>query len=156
MRDDLEWNITRDGDSTLVRLSGAVTERALLPTLASELGTTGKVRFDLGEVVRINSCGVREWIVFIRGLPQTLETRFDNCSAPIVHQLNLIPDFAGNGPVSSVMVPLVCEPCNVLDSRPLGVEQGKVPELPVHPCKKCGTPMELDDFAETYFAFLLR
>jgi len=94
--------------------------------------------------------------VFVRDLPNTLEMRFDNCSAPIVHQLNLIPGFAGRGPVSSVQLPLVCEACNVMETTELGVERGKVPELPVHPCKKCGTPMELDDFAESYFAFLLR
>ena len=156
MRDNLEWRIETHGDTAVVTLTGTVTERAALEPLVGELASAGKVQFDLGEIRRLNSSGVREWVEFMRALPATVEARFDNCSTAVVHQINLIHGFTGRAKVCSIRVPFVCDGCGLEESTTLPVEHGVMPSLGDRTCKKCGRPMELDDIAESYFAFLLR
>lgn len=156
MRHTLEWRIDRNGDTAHVTLSGSVTEHATFDILATELGSPTKILFDLGEVERINSCGVREWLRFMSSLPAAAETSFDNCSASIVHQINLIQGFTGPAKVASIHVPFVCESCHRYQATTVMVEHGVIPPLPALGCSKCKRAMEFDDFEESYFAFLLR
>lgn len=156
MRHVIEWRIDREGDTARVTLSGSVTEHASFDILTTDLGSPTKIRFDLGDVERINSCGVREWLRFMGSLPAAAETRFENCSTPIVHQINLIQGFTGAGKVASIRVPFICDACESHESTTVPVEQGVVPTLPARACSKCQRAMEFDDFEESYFAFLLR
>lgn len=155
MQDELAWNLDRQGDTTRVTLRGALTEHAELAKLAADLASSAVIDFDLGSVARINSCGVREWLEFMRTLPAA-ETRFQNCSTAVVHQINLIHGFTGRAKVCSIRVPLVCDHCGHSEAPLIAVERGTIPPLSHQSCPKCKHPMVLDDLAETYFAFLLR
>jgi ABC-type transporter Mla MlaB component len=154
MRHTLEWTIEKRGDTTVVIMSGSITERAALDQLAAELGRRRKVRFDLSDIQRVNSSGVKEWLALMRALPVTMEVWFESCSPPVVHQINLIKGFTGHAKVGSIDVPMVCDRCGAQETMTIGVTYGAMPALGTRPCRSCGGSLELDDFAETYFAFL--
>jgi len=62
----LSWRIKERPGHTLVEFHGEIDEHADFGELRRRL--RGALVFDLGEVRRINSCGVREWVNFVRDL----------------------------------------------------------------------------------------
>jgi hypothetical protein len=101
---------------------------------------------------------VREWVNFVRDLPQVSELTFSHCSPAIVTQLNMIYNFRGPARVRSFLAPYVCERCNREEERLLDVRQHfpswDLTRLPEFRCEKCQTPLEFDDIPERYLAFL--
>src|SRR5687768_11414182 len=99
----LLWRVKERPGYVLVKFSGDLDENAdfrdLLPRLK------GSVVFNLAEVERINSCGIREWVTFMRGLPGLDDLAFTHCSLAFVTQLNLIHNFRGNARIESFYAP---------------------------------------------------
>lgn len=114
--------------------------------------------FHLAEVRRINSCGVREWVNFVRDLPNVTELTFTHCSPAIVTQLNMIFNFRGAAKVRSFFAPYICESCGTEDEKLLDVQSqfssGQYNRVPDFSCEKCGQVMEFDDLPERYLSFL--
>jgi hypothetical protein len=152
----LSWRIKERAGYTSVEFFGEVDENADFAELKRRL--RGNVVFHLADVRRINSCGVREWVNFVRDLPQVTELVFTHCSPAIVTQLNMIYNFRGGAKVRSFLAPYVCEKCNSEEEKLLEVAQHFAqPEprnIPSFHCDKCGTPMEFDDIPERYLSFL--
>ena len=152
---NLEWKIEQlPGEARLVVLSGAITEDADLRALAS-LDGAGALSFDLAGVDQINSCGVREWIHFVRRLAEA-DRSFEmvHCSPAIVRQLNTIANFRGTGRVRSVMLPYYCASCRGEVLRPMDLTPGASREIVDElPCPTCGGTMEFDDRPSTYVSF---
>ncbi len=147
----------QSGVGWLVRVSGEITERADFRALTS-LAETASLRLDLAGVEQINSCGVREWIHFVRCLsakPHPFE--LIHCSPAIVRQMNMISNFCGNGTVRSVMLPYYCGPCGVEEMRMLELPSaGQRPEVEAAiTCQKCGKNAEFDDLPDAYLTFHL-
>jgi DNA-directed RNA polymerase subunit RPC12/RpoP len=152
----LSWRIKERAGFTNVEFFGEIDENADFAELKQRL--RGQVVFHLGEIKRINSCGVREWVNFVRDLPQVSELTFTHCSSAIVTQLNMISNFRGPAKVRSFFAPYVCEKCNREEDKLLDVrthfpthDLGKLPEFK---CEKCSSVMEFDDIPERYLAFL--
>ena len=152
MWDALKWTRTTDEHGTHAALSGTFSEDTDLGPLLEDL--QGEVTLDLAEVRSINSCGVREWMRFIRALsaraadhPRALLSGVRDGDEPD-RQLHR------RAKVRSMMAPYLCAACNRAK-----VEQLSTAELKKHSdgrqvlCE-CGVPMELDVFPETYFDFL--
>src|SRR5262245_55168049 len=104
----LEVRISELDGELLVELSGELDEsaqlaRQLLPRLR------GRVRFDLGDLRRINSVGVRDWVELQEALGDRAEVELDRCSSAIVAQMNMIYNFRGRARVRSFLAPYVCE-----------------------------------------------
>jgi len=142
----------------VVELFGDFDETADLRELASAL--RGPVAIDLGGIRRINSAGVREWIEFVRNLPEVTELRLIGCSKVSVAQLNLIENFRGPARVESFWAPYACSCGNereiLLEATERGVAAGvraRVPSAPPVVCE-CGCVMELDELPDRYFLFL--
>jgi hypothetical protein len=154
MTDRLEWTIEPRGDLTFVQLKGSVDEDADLAALAKDLKTWVSLRFDLSKIIRVNSCGVREWVNFMRSLPQCGPVALENCSPVVVAQLNMISNFVGPARVLSVQAPFVCGSCSHEENVLLEVEAGKTPVLGEVACPKCKAAMTFDDIEDVYFAFL--
>ena len=114
--------------------------------------------FRLSDVRRINSCGVREWVNFVRDLPNVNELVFSHCSPAIVTQLNMIYNFRGAASVRSFYAPYVCESCNTEEERLLDVDthfaNGNVGDPPAFRCERCKEPLQFDDLPERYLSFL--
>src|SRR6266542_412969 len=101
------WRVTRrDGERLYVELRGEIDENADFSELRHSL--RGEVELMLEGITRINSCGVREWVNFVRSLTQVRSLVFSRCSPPVVLQLNNIFNFRGRARVISFMAPYVC------------------------------------------------
>ena len=152
---NLSWTIEQlPEQGLLVVMKGAITVDADLRALTA-LDGPGSLTFDLAAVDQINSCGVREWILFVRKLAEN-ERRFDmvRCSPAIVRQLNTIANFRGAGQVRSVMLPYFCPSCKNEDHRPFDLSPGADRTIPEEfPCPKCGGTLEFDDMPSTYVSF---
>jgi hypothetical protein len=161
----LSWRIEERPGHTLVELEGEIDEHADLAELRRKL--RGAVVFDLGEVRRINSCGVREWVNFVRDLAASSgegsvsEVVFTRCSPAIVTQLNMIYNFRGRAKVRSFLAPYVCRSCDHEEDKLLDVQThftgagpARLRRPPELACDRCGGRMELDDLPERYLSFL--
>ncbi|MEO8706852.1 MAG: hypothetical protein ABI867_42895, partial [Kofleriaceae bacterium] len=139
-----------------VKLGGVIDEDNELGDLVDKI-PNGTAVIDLGEVERINSCGVRDWVNWLSKL-ETNGTRsvLVECSPAIVAQINLVNNFTGSGAVKSFYVPYFCPECD--EEKVLLVEatdMGPPPhEPPTCRCDECDLVMDFDDMPDSYFAFL--
>lgn len=152
-RTGLSWRVEPRPEGAWVALSGELTEASDFTPL---LGTLpGSVTFDVAEIERINSCGVREWVKFIGALGSAgTALTLERCSVPFVAQLNMIANFRGNATVRSVFAPFYCPSCEhrhdqLVEVGPEAIEvvRGTLP------CPSCGAQMEFDDLPESFFDF---
>lgn len=153
----LTWRIEEGPGVMTVHFFGEIDENVDFSELRRRL--KGAVDFQLAEVRRINSCGVREWVNFVRDLPHVTELTFTRCSPAIVTQLNMIYNFRGDAKIRSFYAPYVCENCNneaekLLDVETQFPEGGDIREVPSFHCDECNELMEFDDLPERYLSFL--
>jgi anti-anti-sigma regulatory factor len=152
----LSWRIKERAGFTTVEFSGEIDENTDFSELTGRL--TGNVVFQLQQVRRINSCGVREWVNFVRDLPTVTELTFTHCSPAIVTQLNMIYNFRGGAKLRSFYAPYICDECDVEEEKLLDIEsnfgEGKELEPPEFTCQTCKGPLEFDDLPDHYLAFL--
>jgi hypothetical protein len=154
--DALSWAVEADGDRMTAQLSGEINENADFSDLRRQL--RGRVDLVLGGITRINSCGVREWVNFVRGLDGVHSLTFSRCSPTVVLQLNTIYNFRGPAKVTSFMAPYVCEVCHVDEYKLLDVDE-HFPDrthlsVPAFRCGRCGGVMIFDELPERYLSFL--
>jgi len=143
----------RDG-TTRLSFKGDITEAARFDGVGP---LAGAVVIDLSAVRRINSSGVREWVMFIRAVPATAQITYERCSPAFVTQAGMISDFLGAGRIRSLFAPYACEACGATAELLLDVEKDLAPargRAPPRACEKCGKPMVFDDLEESFFAFL--
>ncbi len=145
----------RDGVSH-VAIAGIIDEDNELAALVDQI-PPGAVRIDLGQVRRINSLGVRDWVEWVKRLEaKHVQVVLVACSPAVIAQLNMIFGFAGQGAVESFYIPYVCPSCDV--DRTLLVAVAALGPPPHEPppctCDQCGQAMEFDDVAASYFMFL--
>lgn len=152
----LSWRIKERPGFTTVEFFGEIDENADFAELRRRL--SGSVVFHLADVRRINSCGVREWVNFVRDLPGVTDLVFTHCSPAIVTQLNMIYNFRGQAKVRSFYAPYVCEHCHTEEEKLLDVQSqfagGAGDGVPGFTCDKCSRSMEFDDLPERYLSFL--
>lgn len=116
-----------------------------------------KIILQLEKIRNFNSCGIREWIYFVRRLIECPNVEFHNCSVTMIDQINMIPDSLGNGRIISFFAPYFCE--NHGESSQLIVMKDAEIELrnrvaPTFSCGKCGATLEFDALEESYFLFM--
>jgi anti-anti-sigma regulatory factor len=144
------------GDVSFVKLGGVIDEDNELADLAEKI-PTGTAVIDLGEIERINSCGVRDWVNWLSRLEHNgTRSVLVECSPAIVAQINLVNNFTGNGVVKSFYVPYFCPECD--EEKVLLVESSDMGPPPHEPptcrCDECDLVMDFDDMPDSYFAFL--
>jgi hypothetical protein len=173
------WKVeAHEGDWLRVALRGEIDENADFSELRATL--RGNVELSLEGITRINSCGVREWVNFVRELPGVRTLFFARCSPPVVLQLNTIYNFRGRARVASFMAPYVCEACHGDEYKLLDVAEhfgdqighsarhslaegasarsARVADwrahVPAFRCRRCGGVMVFDELPERYLSFL--
>ncbi len=149
----LSWRIKERPGLTTVEFVGEIDENADFIELRRRL--RGAVAFQLSEVRRINSCGVREWVNFVRDLPHVTDLSFSHCSPAFFTQLTMIYNFRGAARIRSFYAPYVCERCGQEEEKLVDVasQASARQELPSFSCT-CGAAMEFDDLPERYLSFL--
>src|SRR5215210_3294905 len=122
MTQKFQSTVQHRGDVSFVKLGGVIDEDNELGELVEKI-PNGTAVIDLGEIERINSCGVRDWVNWLSKL-ETNGTRsvLVECSPAIVAQINLVNNFTGNGVVKSFYVPYFCPECD--EEKGLLVEAG--------------------------------
>jgi anti-anti-sigma regulatory factor len=156
MSQKFQATVHQRDDVTLVKLAGVIDEDNELTDLIDRIGA-GTCVIDLGEVERINSCGVRDWVNWLGKIEaKRAEIVLVECSPAIVAQINLVNNFTGKGVVKSFYVPYFCPECDeekVLLSET--ADMGPAPhEPPTCRCDECDLVMDFDDMPDSYFAFL--
>ncbi|MFT3696336.1 MAG: hypothetical protein QM831_24565 [Kofleriaceae bacterium] len=156
MSQKFQHTIQHRGDVSYVKLGGVIDEDNELGELVDKI-PNGTAVIDLGEIERINSCGVRDWVNWLSKL-ETNGTRsvLVECSPAIVAQINLVNNFTGSGVVKSFYVPYFCPECD--EEKVLLVEASDMGPPPHEPptcrCDECDLVMDFDDMPDSYFAFL--
>jgi anti-anti-sigma regulatory factor len=153
-RPRFEARVSRRNDGVRLALVGALDEHSGLKDLPSKVDSQ-VVYLDLGGVERINSCGVRDWMVMIRAMSDHARVVLSNCSPAIVAQLNFVSRFAGDATVESILLPYVCPSCEVEKNVAVSAMEFSVPgfEPPSCDCDDCELPMVFDDVPQSYLAF---
>ena len=152
----LTWKIETHPDATHVEFDGEIDENVDFSELAKILNND--VVFNLGGIRKINSCGVREWVNFVRNLPGITSLVYSHCSPTVVTQLNLITNFRGGASLRSFYAPYMCDKCEY-ETEKLFVVKDDFPnkchtDLPSFTCSDCNIDLEFDDMPERYLAFL--
>jgi anti-anti-sigma regulatory factor len=156
MSQKFQATVNHQNDVSYVKLAGVIDEDNELADLVDRI-PTGTAVIDLGEIERINSCGVRDWVNWLSRL-EANKTRvvMVECSPAIVAQINLVNNFTGSGVVKSFFVPYFCPECD--EEKVLLVEASDMGPPPHEPptcrCDECDLVMDFDDMPDSYFAFL--
>jgi anti-anti-sigma regulatory factor len=156
MSQKFQATVNHQNDVSYVKLAGVIDEDNELGDLVDRI-PTGTAVIDLGEIERINSCGVRDWVNWLSRLEGN-RTRvvMVECSPAIVAQINLVNNFTGSGVVKSFFVPYFCPECD--EEKVLLVEASDMGPPPHEPptcrCDECDLVMDFDDMPDSYFAFL--
>jgi anti-anti-sigma regulatory factor len=156
MSQKFQASVQHRGDVSYVKLGGVIDEDNELGELVDRI-PSGTAVIDLGEIERINSCGVRDWVNWLYKL-ESHGTRsvLVECSPAIVAQVNLVNNFTGSGVVKSFYVPYFCPECD--EEKVLLVEASDMGPPPHEPptcrCDECDLVMDFDDMPDSYFAFL--
>lgn len=148
----MKFRVEEQDQTTKVHVSGEITEESDFgPVL--EMARPNVV-VDLGDVTRINSCGVREWLNFVSAIRATeRQLTLERCAPVIVTQLNTIYNFTGGGAVLSVFGPFYCPDCDSEENHLIDLTASSI-ELPKQlPCPKCGGEMEFEEIHEEYLGF---
>ncbi len=117
-----------------------------------------EIWIDFSGVTRINSSGIREWVQAV--IASHAHLHMENCSAVMVDQFSMIPEFIGkNGVVESFYIHYICDTCGH-EEKQLAVVGKDIDAGDPHkdvadnPCSNCGGVLELDHNPDIYFAFL--
>jgi anti-anti-sigma regulatory factor len=143
-------------DVTYVKMGGVIDEDNELGDLIERI-SAGTVVIDLGEVERINSCGVRDWVNWLTKVEKGgSRVVLVECSPAIVSQINLVNNFTGSGVVKSFFAPYFCPNCDrekvlLVEAAEMGPSPHRAP---ICRCDECDGVMEFDDMEDSYFAFL--
>ncbi|MBK9040530.1 MAG: hypothetical protein IPL83_15425 [Bdellovibrionales bacterium] len=148
----------KDKENLLMVISGSINEDANFGNIEFPPGT--QVVLDLDKVASINSCGIREWIKWIRTAPQGSKIIYRHCPKVIVDQINMVAGFLPkDGSVDSFYVPYYCESSGsekmVIFRKGMEFkDDGEIMPPSEIKCDKSGDVMEMDVIENKYFKFL--
>jgi len=115
---------------------------------------------DLKKILRMNSSGVRNWVIALNKL-KDVELHYINCSFPVVDQLSMVPEFLTKKTfVESFDARYVCENCNTsyVFTLIVGFDiQAGLPQYLDGPdkfCSNCKAKLEFDHNPDSYLYFL--
>lgn len=137
-------------------LSGIIDETVDFTTLngAESLNT---FRVDLYGIKRINSVGIKKWMIWFDGLAKKkVRFYFDRVSPAVVEQMGNISNFRNGGEVTSVVLPFQCRACKNPSSFVKTKDElsGVDLEKTGWSCTHCGkAELEFDDLADEYLSF---
>jgi hypothetical protein len=149
-----------------IRISGTLNEDVNFGVIFESLSiipeaSRQNLAFDLERVTSINSCGVREWLLFLEQLAsQKAVFRFQAIGETFVDQASTIPNLLGppGTPVDSLIAPFFCEGCSTRTIVRMSGEQflARAENAPGIPCPKCKKPTIFDGIEQEYQIFLQR
>lgn len=149
----------KDAPKPFFKVQGNIIEGVGETLTEAFKGISGEIQIDLSGVTITNSLGIKEWIETMSEFGSKLKVCMLQCPPAIVHTINMIPKFIGNGTVGSVIGTFYCLNCEATKNKEINVEtdiEKKGLELRFSlDCDACGHPdMQLEVSSEEYFEFL--
>ena len=155
---DIELN------TAFIQLIGILSEDTSYDEIWAALPSAPSVKrivFDLSGVTRINSCGVRSWLLLLEALQAKWALSFELVNEVFLEQAVVVPDVLGKpkAPVDAFRLPYFCTQCSagkhmLVQTSSINAEQAD-PLASVAPnCARCSIPMKLDAIEEEYREFL--
>lgn len=140
----------------LFGFSGQIDEDANFDS--ANIASATEIEIDLENVSAINSCGIREWIKWIKSANQANTIVYKNCPKVIVDQINMVAGFLpDNGRVESFYVPYYSEETDeekmILFKSGVEYNGGEI-NPPAEVKDSSGEEMEMDIIEAKYFKFL--
>ncbi len=138
------------------KFAGHIDEDATFSVL--DLNGATSLTLDLEGILAINSCGIREWIKWIKTAPAGCKITYQKCPKVIVDQINMVSGFLPEGAeVESFMVPYYSDATDtekmVLFNKGKEFKDGEV--FPPEDIKdEGGELMEMDVIEAKYFKFI--
>jgi hypothetical protein len=159
-------HMEQSGSEILVLMRGSLNEDVNFGVIIESLklvppAARQAMALDLEGVTAINSCGVREWILFLEQLSAAkISFRFRSLGEPFVEQASTIPSLLGPSgtPVEFFLSPFFCEGCSsrsLVRTRAQDFLAMKAGEMGSD-CPKCHEPMAFDGIEDEYRIFLRR
>ncbi len=146
----MSFSVQKQGEVFV--LAGVLDETADLSSLTA---ASGPWVIQFRGVTRINSCGVRDWVqAMAKAAPPSVV--YQECSMPIVKQLNAVPAFMGIATVESILAPYFCGTCDKDTLCLLNAVQFQTGEVPVLPCPTCNGALSFDAIPAQYLGFAKR
>lgn len=147
-----------EGDWVRAVVSGPINEDAKSTLQALVDSAPKKVILDMGGVTHLNSCGIRDWSIFLKALRANSEVVFERCTDEVVRTMNMVTNFHGRLPVRSLYRAYGCDHCgheqNELFESGKDFQAGTVPKTAAKACAKCGKTTEPFEADEEFFQFL--
>jgi eukaryotic-like serine/threonine-protein kinase len=138
----------------VVTLAGTIDETFDGAKLRAE--ARGHVLFDLDEVKRITSFGVREWIRLVSAV-EVPYLGYLRARPALVTQFNIVFKFAGRGHLISLYAPYVCDCGNEFEILfDLRRDHATLADFspPTWSCPQCSEQAILDEVPSTYFGYI--
>ena len=152
MSDKLLINTIITGDDAHIALEGVIDEDANFDKIKSL--KMNKFIFDFDNVTMINSCGIREWIKYLKEIENATVT-YINCPQIIIEQVNMVHGFIKKETsVSSFYAPYFCEKCDIGKKILLNNHEIVNMLAPKKTCTTCSHELEFDAIEKQYFSFL--
>lgn len=145
----ISLKVNKQSTLLAINVEGSIDEDASLPSL--DFSGISHICFDFKELKLINSCGIRDWVNWLKAFPTSLKIEYTQCPPILIDQINMISGLLPQGGiVSSFYVPYFSEKEDdvVLQLFNKGQEVPEEISLP------SGETVELDVIPEKYFKFL--
>ena len=162
----LDARVARGDGFVALRLEGVIDEHNRLGELFRAAPEAPVLVVDLGRIKRINSVGVRDWLLGLRALKSRFPTIvLTQCPPTVMNEVNFVRNFSDGAVIATFGVPLYCPTCGkehteLVDAMALK-EAHKARGtaslaglLPVFACTRPDCQNALDNDEETYLGFL--
>ena len=155
----IECELRNAGKTLFCQPHGEITEAADLNPLQAYIEKIGAplegLLFDLGTVFRINSYGVRNWLILLRSIPKSIRMDFERVSEALMDQAILLPDFLGRDltHVKSFFAPYLCQKCNKSSSELISMPEFLKDISTLDrgfQCSVCKSQLEFDGIPDEY------
>ena len=149
--------VVKPGPDAEIKISGMINEDFCFEGM--DWSTVKTLKVDLEQVKSINSCGIREWIKWLKQL-ESAQIELYHCPKIIIDQVNMVQGFLPkNARVCSFYVPFYNEDFG--SEKNILLEYGKdfddkIVRVPENVVDDDGNPMEIDVIETKYFKFIGR
>lgn len=157
--------VKKQQESIALSVEGQITENSTFGstlTSSDELSGAKSLRIDLHKVDRINSNGVRGWLLFIGRIQATLSVTFAAVSEALIEQSLMTPNILGapGTRIESFDAPYSCTKCGnrwteAVQTQSVSLKSGTF-TAPKAYCPKCRTTGQFDAMENEYFTFIKR
>ena len=154
---DFHYKVERKDTCTTVFLRGDLVND-VKPSFESleALFETRELIFDCEGLGKINSIGVRHWLMFLDRISKAHDFSFRCCREGFMDTATMIPGFTRNRQIESFYTNISCASCVNEKSVLVKVKKKKAVRPDPVTCEKCGNNMETSENFDDQIANLAR